>query len=39
LQGRSASGRLSRTRAVRAIRDDVRINVALWNHAVSLLDA
>jgi hypothetical protein len=38
LQGRSASGRSSRTRAIRAIREDVRINVGLWNHAMTLLD-
>lgn len=39
LRGHAASGRLSRTRAVRAIREDIRINVALWNDAVSLLEA
>jgi hypothetical protein len=38
LHGRSASGRTSRTRAIRAIREDVRINVGLWNHAMTLLD-
>jgi hypothetical protein len=38
LQGRSASGRASRTRAIRAIREDIRINVGLWNHAMTLLD-
>ena len=38
LHGRSASGRASRTRAIRAIREDVRINVGLWNHAMTLLD-
>jgi hypothetical protein len=38
LQGRSASGRSSRTRAIRAIREDIRINVGLWNHAMTLLD-
>ena len=37
LQGRSPSGRASRTRAIRAIREDVRLNVGLWNHAMSLL--
>ena len=36
--GRSASGRGSRTRAIRAIREDIRINVGLWNHAMTLLD-
>jgi hypothetical protein len=39
LHGRSASGRSSRTRAIRAIREDIRINVGLWNHAMTLLDA
>jgi hypothetical protein len=39
LQGHASSGRLSRTRAVRAIREDIRINVSLWNDAVSLLEA
>jgi hypothetical protein len=39
LHGRAASGRASRTRAIRAIREDVRINVGLWNHAMTLLDA
>jgi hypothetical protein len=38
LHGRSASGRTSRTRAIRAIREDVRVNVGLWNHAMTLLD-
>ena len=38
LQGRSVSGRSSRTRAIRAIREDVRINVGIWNHAMTLLD-
>jgi hypothetical protein len=38
LHGRSASGRSSRTRAIRAIRYDIRINVGLWNHAMTLLD-
>jgi Domain of unknown function (DUF932) len=38
LQGRAASGRASRTRAIRAIREDIRINVGLWNHAMTLLD-
>ena len=38
LQGRSASGRSSRTRAIRAIREDIRINVGLWNHAMTMLD-
>ena len=38
LSGRSATGRSSRTRAIRAIREDIRINVGLWNHAMTLLD-
>jgi hypothetical protein len=38
LHGRSASGRSRRTRAIRAIREDIRINVGLWNHAMTLLD-
>lgn len=38
LPGRSASGRSSRTRAIRAIREDIRINVGLWNHAMTLLE-
>ena len=32
---RSASGRLMRTRAIRAIREDVRLNSALWELAVA----
>ena len=27
------------TRAIRAIREDVRINVGLWNHALTMLNA
>ena len=38
LVGRTVSGRATRTRAIRAIREDVRINVGLWNHAVTFLD-
>jgi Domain of unknown function (DUF932) len=38
LQGHTASGRNSRTRAIRAIREDIRINVGLWNHAMTLLE-
>jgi hypothetical protein len=38
LAGRSLSGRGSRTRAIRAIREDVRVNVGLWNHAMTFLD-
>lgn len=32
---RTASGRLTRTRAIRAIREDVRLNSALWDLAVA----
>jgi len=39
LTGRSATGRSIRTRAVSAIREDVRINSSLWQVAVSLLPA
>ena len=39
LTGRAASGRSSRTRAIRAIREDIRINVSLWNEAMTLLEA
>jgi hypothetical protein len=39
LHGHSPSGRASRTRAIRAIREDVRLNVGLWNQAVTLLNA
>lgn len=39
LSGRAASGRASRTRALRAIREDIRVNVGLWNHAMTLLEA
>jgi hypothetical protein len=38
LAGRSPSGRASRTRAIRAIREEVRLNVGLWNHAISVLE-
>ena len=37
LHSRSASGRYGRTRAIRAIREDIRINVGLWNHALTFL--
>jgi len=36
LRRRSPKGRLVRTRPIRAIREDVRINSALWDMAVSL---
>jgi hypothetical protein len=35
--GMSASGRAGRTRGIRAIREDVRLNTGLWNLAVNLL--
>ncbi len=38
LQGRAASGRASRTRGIRAIAEEVRLNVALWDSAVALLN-
>jgi hypothetical protein len=37
LAGRSQSGRQVRTRAIGAIREDVRINLALWNLAVDYI--
>jgi len=37
LPGRSQSGRQVRTRALHAIREDVRINLGLWQLAVSLV--
>jgi hypothetical protein len=39
LTGRSATGRISRTRSIEAIREDVRINNGLWQLAVSLIPA
>ncbi|MBS1994782.1 MAG: DUF945 domain-containing protein [Cyanobacteria bacterium SZAS LIN-2] len=36
---RAASGRLSRTRGIRAIREDVRINTQLWQAAVDRIEA
>lgn len=39
VHGRSRTGRLSCTRPIRAIRDDVRINVGLWQAALNLLEA
>lgn len=35
--GTSASGRATRTRGIRAIREDVRINTGLWHLAMNLL--
>jgi hypothetical protein len=37
--GRTANGRLSRTRSIRAIREDVRINTVLWQLAMTLIRA
>jgi hypothetical protein len=34
----SRTGRASRTRAIRAKRENIRINPGLWNHAVTMLD-
>lgn len=39
LSSRSASGRLGRTRGIRAIREDVRINTTLWQAAVARIGA
>ncbi len=39
LTGRSATGRNTRTRAVEAIRQDVRINNSLWQLAMNLISA
>ena len=33
----NAKGRASKTRPIRAIREDVRVNAALWQHAMALL--
>jgi hypothetical protein len=37
ISGRSGAGRSTRTRAIRAVREDVRINVALWQLAANLI--
>lgn len=37
ITGRSAKGRASRSRAIRAIREDVRINNDLWQLAVTMI--
>lgn len=37
IQGHSPRGRATRTRGITAIREDVRINAALWQHAMALL--
>lgn len=39
LPGRTSSGRQTRTRSINAIREDVRINLALWNVAVDHIAA
>ena len=33
----NAKGRATKTRPIRAIREDVRVNAALWQHAMALL--
>ena len=38
LEYRTATRRQLRSRSIRGIRQDVRLNEALWSHAVSLLD-
>jgi hypothetical protein len=37
LAGRTATGRASHTRGIRAIREDVRINTTLWQQAMQLI--
>jgi hypothetical protein len=37
IQGRTANNRPTRTRGIRAIREDVRINTALWQLAMTML--
>lgn len=37
IPSRTATGRATRTRGIRAIREDVRINTALWHLAMNLL--
>ena len=37
IAGRSATGRASCSRAIRAIREDVRINNDLWQLAVAMI--
>lgn len=39
LPGRTANGRRTRTRPLRAVREDVRINTALWHQAMMLIRA
>lgn len=39
IQGHTAQGRRTRTRGIRAIREDVRLNLALWQQAMSMLHA
>jgi hypothetical protein len=39
LNRRSVSGRLTRTRRIRSIREDVRINSRLWDLAAETLAA
>lgn len=37
IQGRNANNRVTRTRGIRAIREDVRINTELWQLAMTML--
>lgn len=39
IQGKTASGRATKTRSINAIREDVRINTELWQLAMNLLRA
>src|SRR5487761_312109 len=39
ITGRTATGRHTRTRPIRAVKEDVRINTALWHQAMSLIRA
>jgi hypothetical protein len=39
VRSQSANGRLSRTRGIRAIREDIRINTQLWQSAVARIGA
>lgn len=39
IAGRTAAGRQTRTRPIRAVKEDVRINAALWHQAMLLIRA
>lgn len=39
MTGRTATGRNTRTRPIRAVKEDVRINTALWHQAMALIRA